>query len=244
MNYTVDLTTRINPDKLDKGSGIKVVEPDDYTKKQVKAIKKKGYKILAYLSVGTIEKDRPWYKKYQKYGLKTLEDWPDEVYADVRRTNWRCFLVDRARALKEKGFDGVWCDNIDVYSEYKSVKMYAAVKAVLKQIKAVGGYVMINGGSEWLDDSIDKKVKLKTYINGYTQEEVFSLIKDYSGKGKFVSQKKSDSKYYKTMIKKAIEQKIGGFLLEYTRDKTLKETIEKWCKKNRASYYISGDVNL
>lgn len=200
--------------------------------------------MLAYLSVGTIEKERSWFKTYSKYKLKQLDDWPNEYYIDVCKTNWRSFLVSRAKTLKKKGFDGWWCDNIDVYSEYRSSKMFAAIKTVLKQIQAIGGYVMINGGSEWLDDALDKKVVVSKIINGYTQEEVFSLIKSYSGKGKFGKQTSSDGKYYKSMIQRAIKNKVGGFCLEYTKDEALKKTIVDWCKKNKASYYISGDVNL
>lgn len=244
MRYRVYLSTKINSDKLAKGSGIIVLEPDDYTAKEIKAIKIKGYKVLGYISVGSIEKERDWYDKYKKYGLKKLENWDKEVYADVRETNWRAFLISRAKKIKAKGFDGFWCDNIDVYSEYTSVKMYSAIKTVLKQIKAVGGYVMINGGSEWLDDALDKGVAVYKIINGYTQEEVFSLITSYSGKGKFGKQNKKDGTYYRYMIKRAIKDKVGGFCLEYTRDETLKKTIINWCKANKASYYISGDVNL
>lgn len=244
MNYKVCLSTKVKHKTLKNGSGIIVLEPDDYTATTIKKIKSKGYKVLGYLSVGTIEKERPWYKKYKKYGLKTLEDWPNEMYVDVRKTNWRCFLVSRAKSIKEKGFDGWWCDNIDVYSEYKSTKMYTAIKAVLKQIKSIGGYVMINGGSEFLDDALDKKVFVSKFINGYTQEEVFSRITDYSGKGKFGKQNKDDGTYYKNMVKRAIKNKVAGFCLEYTRDKTLKKMIKEWCNKNKSSYYISEDVNL
>lgn len=244
MKYKVFLSTKVNTKTLADGPGIIVIEPEDYKEDQIKAIKAKGYKVLAYLSVGSIEKNRSWYSKYKKYGLKTLEDWPDEVYADVRKTNWRCFLVSRAKSLKEKGFDGYWCDNIDVYTEYKSTKMYAAIKAVLKQIKAVGGYLMINGGSEFLDDALDKKVAVSKIINGYTQEEVFSRITSYKGSGKFGKQNKDDGTYYKNMIKRAIKNKVAGFCLEYTRDAALKKTIKDWCDKNKSSYYISGDVNL
>lgn len=243
MTYRVYLTTKVNPAKLAEGSGIIVIEPDDYTTAQIKAIKAKGYKVLAYLSVGSIEKDRSWYKTYKKYGLRTLEDWPDEVYADVRRTNWRQFLIKRAKELKKKGFQGFWCDNLDVYEYYKSEKMFAACKAVLKQIKSLG-YTMVNGGSVWINDAIGKGVKLSDYISGYTQEEVFSRITDYSGKGKFSKQKASDRTYYQTMIKKVIKAKVEGFLLEYTRDATLKAKIKNWCKKYGASCCISGDVNL
>lgn len=244
MSYNVFLSTKVNPANLAKGKGNIVIEPEEHSVATVKAIKAKGYKVLAYLSVGTLEKERSWFKRFEKYKLKRLGDWPNEFYVDVRKTNWRFFLVDRAKSLKAKGYDGFWCDNIDVYSEYKSSKMFSAIKAVLNQIKAIGGYVMINGGSEWVDDAFDKGIKVSKYIDGYTQEEVFSRILDYSGKGKFGKQKKDDSKYYKAMLKKAIKNNVDGFCLEYTRDKKIKEQIKAWCKKNDAGYYISEDVNL
>ena len=241
MKYKVCLTARAKPVN---GSGILVIEPDDYTDKEIKALKNCGYKVLAYLSIGTIEKERPWYKKYKDCGLKKLDDWPKEVYADVRKSVWQAFVVSRAKALKKKGLDGWWCDNIDVYSEYKSKGMFVAIQTVLKTIQDLGGYVMVNGGSEWLDDALDKNLKIKNYIDGYTQEEVFSRITDYSGKGKFGKQKQGDSLYYQSMIKRVIKSGADGFLLEYTRDAKLKDQIKAWCKKNGASYYISGDVNL
>ena len=242
MTYKVYLTTK--PKSLKEGSGIIVVEPEDYEKDEIKAIKEKGYKVLAYLSVGTIEKERSWWKKYSKFKLDQLPDWPKEYYIDVRKTDWRKFLVTRAEDLLEGGYDGWWLDNIDVYSEYKSKAMFTAIAAVFQKLKAMEGYVMVNGGSEWLDDAIDRKEKLTKYINGYTQEEVFSLIKDYSGKGKFGKQKEDDRKYYQSLIKKAVKRKVQCFLLEYTRDNKLKTTIKNWCSTAKVSYYIASDVNL
>lgn len=244
MNYKVYLSTKVNPAKLEEGSGLMVLEPDDYSEKEIKAIKKKGYKVLGYLSVGTIEKERPWYKTYSKYALKTLEDWPNEKYADVRKTNWRVFLINRAKAIKKKGFDGWWCDNLDVYEYYKSTKMFAACGSVLRQIKALGGYLMVNGGSEFWDTAIDKKANLKITVSGVTQEEVFSLIKSYKGKGTFGKQKKPEGDFYKKLLKKLMNRGVGAFLLEYTRDEAVKKSIKNWCKENGASYYISEDVNL
>jgi len=244
VKYKVNLSTKVNPAKLAAGTGIIVIEPDDYTDAQIKAIKAKGYKVLAYLSVGTIEKERSWYNKYKKYGLKKLEDWPNEVYADVRKTNWRAFLVSRAKQLKKRGFDGFWCDNLDVYEYYKSEKMFAACKAVLKQIKQLG-YVMVNGGSEFWDVAMDKKVNLSSIVNGVTQEEVFSLIKKYSGKGTFGLQKASESKFYQGLLKKLLKHRVQTFLLEYTRNEVVKNKIRNFCKTYKMTgYYISGDVNL
>ena len=243
MNYKVYLSTKVNPKTLAKGTGIIVLEPDDYTKAAVAQIKNKGYKVLAYLSIGTIEKERSWYNKYKAYGLKKLEDWPNEVYADVVQKPWRDFLIERAKQLKMKGFDGWWLDNLDIYEYYKSTKMFIACNLLLKQIKKLGGYVMVNGGSEFFDYSLDNSYDI-SMVNGVTQEEVFSLITSYKGSGKFSKQKKVDKDFYEKLLRKLRKKGLDIFLLEYTRSDTLKTEIKKWAKENKASYYISGDVNL
>ena len=244
MSYRVNLTTKIDPKKLKEGSGIIVLESDDYKDSQIKAIKAKGYKVLAYLSIGTIEKDRPWFNEFKKYAKKQLEDWPREYYMNMKKTAWHKFLVSRAEILKKRGFDGWWLDNLDVYSEYKGSAEFIACYGLLQKIKKLGGYVMVNGGSEFFDDAIDRQANLNYIANGYTQEEVFSLILDYSGKGKFGKQRKDDRKFYQGLMKKLEKKGINCYCLEYTRDKELKETIKKWCKENHIGYCISEDVNL
>ena len=244
MNYQVFLTTKVNVSKIKKGSGILVIEPDDYTNNEIKALKIKGYKVLAYLSVGTIEKERDWFKTYSKYKMRQLDNWPNEYYVNITKTEWKTFLIKRAVTLMQRGFSGLWLDNLDIYSEYKTKKMYTACYGIIKTLKMyTRGYIMINGGSELLDDTLDKKYTLNI-LDGYTQEEVFSKIIDYSGKGTFNKQEKEDKKFYKTLIKKLVKNEIDCFLLEYTREKSLKNDIKTWCKNNKVNYYISEDVNL
>ena len=91
-----------------------------------------------------------------------------------------------------------------------------------------------------LQDAYDNDPELYHLV----QEEVFSRITDYDGKGKFGKQKADDKKFYQGLIKKLEKKKVNCFLLEYTRDKALKEKIKEWCKKNKVDYYISEDVNL
>lgn len=244
MYYKVCLTTKINPTKIKEGSGILVIEPDDYKDNEIKQLKNKGYKVLAYLSVGTIEKERNWFNTYSKYKLKQLEDWSNEYYINITKTAWKNFLIKRAITLSKRGFSGLWLDNIDVYSEYHNKKMYTACYGIIKALKSYSkGYIMLNGGSEFLDDTIDNKNSLNI-IDGYTQEEVFSNITNYSGTGTFGKQNSNDKKFYKTLIKKLIKKQIDCFLLEYTKDKNLKNDIKTWCKNNKVNYYISEKVNL
>lgn len=244
MVYKVYLTTKVKASTLSIGTGIIVIEPEDYTMAEIKAIKKKGYNVLAYLSAGTLEKGRSWYDKFSKQKLKRLDDWPNEWYMDIRKESWRKHILELAKFYKDMGFDGWWIDNIDVYSEYKSNEMFNAIKSLLSELRKTNSYVMINGGSEWIDDAIDRKINLTQHLNGYTQEEVFSRITNYSGKGKFGKQKDEDSKYYQSIIKKAVKVGVACFCLEYTKDTALKEVIKKWCKKYKANYYISNNVNL
>ena len=123
--------------------------------------------------------------------------------------------------------------------------MYVACYSIIKTLKVyTHGYIMLNGGSEFLDDTLDKKYLLNNIIDGYTQEEVFSQIIDYSKNGTFSKQNAEDKKFYKILIKKLIKKNIDCFLLEYSRDKNLKNDIKTWCKNNKVNYYISEDVNL
>ena len=245
MKYRVYLSTKVDPKKLAEGTGIIVIEPDDYTDTQVKAIKAKGYKVLGYLSVGTIEKERSWWAKYKKYKLKQLEDWPDEWYVDVRKSDWRNFLVNRAKALKKNGYDGIWADNLDVDEYCKSHAMFNACQIALTRLQKAVGYVMVNGGSEYFDRAMDEELDLKTMCDGVTQEEVYSRIIKYSGKGTFGEQTADMHKWYKEYMKRLKENGVQTFLLEYTRDDALKTRIKKFCSKYKMTgYYISADVDL
>ena len=316
MRYKVSLTTKLRPPQ----TGLIVVEPEDYTMAEIKALKKNGAKVLAYLSVGSVSDERPYYKQLKPYQLKRLEDWPHERYIDLRRPEVREWIQKQAKTLKGAGFDGWWLDNVDVYEEYKSTEMFNAILLTLQAIKAVGGYIMINGGKEFLTDlliphkvqlgaykdkenakKMGKNLKAKgfnaaevkmdglrkiqagafssqenadqlvkklreagfesakritlfdgkpsAYIDGVTQEEVFSLITDYDAKvdgkkGIFDRQSTEQSEAYQAHIRRLIKAGIDAFLLEYTRNNTLRLRIIAFCTTVGATACISDDVDL
>lgn len=311
MKYTVSLTTKLKPPQ----TGMIVIEPEDYTMAEIKALKKSGAKVLAYLSIGSVSDERPYYKQLKPYQLKRLEDWPHERYIDLRRAQVREWIQKQAKTFKGAGFDGWWLDNVDVYEEYKSTEMFNAILLTLQAVKAVGGYVMINGGMAFLTDlMIPHKVQLGAYkdktnakrmmkaleakgfsaalvemddltkvqagafsgkdnadqrvqelhdagfptakrislhsgkpsafVDGVTQEEVFSLITDYNGHGEFGQQSQAESEAYQSHIRRLKKNGIEPFLLEYTRSNTLKLRIKAFCDTVGAVACISDDVNL
>lgn len=245
------LTTKATPKKLGKTKQktLLVIQPEDYKKEQILALRAAGYTLLGYLSVGSISDQRKYYSKLKPYRLSKLEDWPHEWYIDLRKGFVRDFLVNRAKELSNLGFDGWWLDNLDVYEYHKSKDMYNSIIILLKRIRAINSskYIMINGGSQFLDKLMDNDSTHKsiTYINGVTQEEVYSFIKDYSGKGKFGQQKKDMHSWYKSYIKRLLRHNLQAFLLEYTKSSSLKTRIKNFCNKYKVTgYYISEDVDL
>ena len=180
------MTTKV---KSSSGSGLLAIEPEDYTAAEVQALKRAGNVMLAYLNTGAIENYRSYYKQLEKYTLRKLDDWEHERYLDVCQSAVQDWLINRGMALLNAGYDGIWADNIDVYEEYPSDSAYKGITRILQALYP-HGYIMINGGMEYMLRAISQKARV---AHGVTQEEVFSLITDYSGKGTFGAQISSES---------------------------------------------------
>lgn len=245
-SYKVSLTTKVQPKDVTSGM-LLAIEPEDYTKAEVAALKAKGATVIGYLSAGSVSDERSYYKTLKDHTLDPLPDWPHEKYLDLRRTAVRDWCVARAKEIKAEGFDGWWIDNLDVYEEYKSSAMYEAVGSILTKIKALGGYVMVNGGMEYLQKAMDADSGHAGpgNIDGVTQEEVFSRITSYKGTGEFGSQDSKDSASYQSHLVRCIRHKMQAFLLEYTKDNVLKQRMRAFCtEKGVAGCCVSDTVDL
>jgi len=93
------------------GYDLVVVEPDETNARRVKQLRDRGKIVLAYLSIGTIERYRFWYRAVRKYRLK---DKFDEYYARPNRAGYRRIMLRVARRyLRRKKVDGLFLDNTD-----------------------------------------------------------------------------------------------------------------------------------
>ena len=249
VNYQVYLEGKLKPSKLKKGSGIIVLEPDDNSsKKDIEAIKKKGYTVLGYISVGSYEGERKnqtfngkkYYKGLGKYAADKMDGWPED-YAKVEATGWQKYLLARAKSIKAVGYDGIWADNLDVY-EYrgKTSKIYSACKKILSSLKKYG-YVMVNGGQIFFEAAMNKGDNLKSMVDGVTQEEVITQQVENGGGYSFKAQESGMTKDRKDYMNKLHSRGIQTFLLEYTKSKSLKNKVKKFAKDNNITgYYVSG----
>ena len=189
-----------------------------------------------------------YYDDYESLTFKDYDNWPDERWMDVTNQGWQDLMVSLAQSFKNEGAFGVYMDNVDVYSVAKEENMNyqafgTAIKNMINRVSALGLKVLVNGGAEYFDDMNDVNDNVFDSVWAYHQEEVFSLIEDYD-ENVFTTQNEEDKTYYQEIasIFKAKDKQV--FLLEYTTNNSLQETIKNYCDSNGYHYYISTTVDL
>lgn len=115
VSFDWDLDDLADGDSFDAD----VVDVDAFTTSaaQVAWLHAQGKKVIAYLSVGTIENYRP------DAGLLPSEvvgrvypEWPDERWLDIRQPEkLKPWLYSRINMILAKGFDAIEPDNLDSY---------------------------------------------------------------------------------------------------------------------------------
>lgn len=105
----------------------KIIDIDAFsaTKELVAAFHAKGIKVIAYVSVGTIENYRPDANLLPAEIIgKVYPEWPDERFLNLREIQkMKAFITSRFDMIKEKGFDGIEPDNIDAYNAENGFKL-------------------------------------------------------------------------------------------------------------------------
>jgi len=83
----------------------------------VKKLHDQGRKVICYLSVGSYEDWRDDAKNFPAAVLgNDYPGWPGEKFVDIRAQALRDIMAARFDICKQKGFDGIEPDNMDVYT--------------------------------------------------------------------------------------------------------------------------------
>ncbi|MDO5133926.1 MAG: endo alpha-1,4 polygalactosaminidase [Eubacteriales bacterium] len=219
-----------------------VIDAQHYTAAEIKKLKSGGRKVYTYISIGSIENYRSYYKRFKKYSLGNYDNWPDEKWVDVSKKAWQDFMVNELVAnLRKKGVDGLWVDNTDVYYEYPRTNIFNGLVNILTRCHNKKIPIIINGGDVFVSKLISVgKAKI---IDGVMQEEVLTAITGYNS-NKFSRQTKEDRAYYEAYLKRVKKAGRSIALLEYTKSASMRKEIINYCKKHGYSYYISNNVAL
>jgi len=104
---------------IDKTVNVNVYDIDgfDNDASVVNALHAQGRKVICYLSVGSYEDWRPDAKSFPAAVLgNEYPGWPGERFVDIRAKALREIMAARLDLCRQKGFDGIEPDNMDVYA--------------------------------------------------------------------------------------------------------------------------------
>lgn len=227
--------------KLD-GYKTVVIEPSNFSKSDIEQVHKDGKFVYGYLNVGSIEKFRSYYKDFKSLSLGTYENWPDERWIDVTASDWQKFIVQElGKKYADKGIDGFFIDNTDVYYQYPTEGTFHALCSIMRGLKGYKLKVLINGGDSFVSRCIDENIA-KDLFDGINQECVFTSI-DFDNKS-YGIQARDETKRYKEYLSKVKKAGLEVYLLEYGAGRSIQEMIDEYCKQNDFKYYDAESLEL
>jgi uncharacterized protein (TIGR01370 family) len=205
----------------------------------------RGKSLLGYISLGEVEKYRPYYEKMDRQGilLGTNKNWPDSRYVDLRDPRWsRRVIENLIPAILHKGFNGIFLDTLDnaAHLERQDPKKYKGMAdAAVQLVKAIRRnypriVIMMNRGYDILP-------RVARDIDIVLGESVYS---DYDFKTKTyqrVPKKRYELQVRSLKAARAADPNLKIFTLDYWRPEDRKgiERIYRTQRRNGFEPYVS-----
>ncbi len=219
-----------------------VIDAQYFTKKDIESLHQNGTKVYTYLNIGSVENFREYYKTYEKFTIGKYEHWDEEKWVDVSVPAWQKFIEQLSKKLFEKGVDGFFIDNCDVYYYAPRKSIFEGLTAILQNIMTLKKAVIINVGDTYVTKYRERYGAVDHIMTGVNQESVWSGI-DFD-KGTFNEQTRETREYYSKYLEACKADGMEVYLLEYTTDEKLIQKIKKYCKEKNFHFYISNSLEL
>ena len=93
-----------------------VIDADNFSADDIRQLHSQGNKMIySYLNVGSLESFRDYYPEFKDITIGDYENWPEEKWIDVTDEGWQDHIAKTAKSYANKGVDGLFLDNLDVY---------------------------------------------------------------------------------------------------------------------------------
>ena len=225
-----------------KGIKTLVIDAEFFSQEDIAQLHKNGnVHIFSYLNIGSIETFRDDYAAFADIALGHYENWDEEQWVNVADKRWQKRIKYKAQLLSQKGIDGFFLDNTDVYYQYHTAAIYQGLITLLHEIHTENKPIIINGGDTFITEAMQQD-SIKGIIHGVNQESVFTEIhfKDNT----FGAKPVEDRAYFMEYLAQCKTYGLTVYLLEYGATKKLTEEIKAYCKRNGFTYDISYSVEL
>lgn len=241
-DYGVFLNADASSLKQLKNYDLIVIDAQYFNKSDIELLHQNGTRVYTYLNIGSIENFREYYTTYEKLTIGRYEHWDEEKWVDVADPDWQKFIEQLSQELFEKGVDGFFIDNCDVYYYAPRESIFEGLTAILQNIMTFDKAVIINGGDTYVTEYRERYGAIDHIMTGVNQESVWSAI-DFD-KGTFYEQTKETRDYYCNYLEACQADGMDVYLLEYTTDKKLIQKIKKYCNEHDFHFYISNSLEL
>lgn len=234
----------IDASEIDKLEGYRtvVIDAQYFSSEDIKLLHEKGTIVYTYLNIGSLEDFREYYEEYQDIALGEYENWEQEQWVDVSDVRWQQFVQELAAALFEKGVDGFFIDNCDVYYYYPDEKIFSGLTEILRAVMALEKAVVINGGDAYITAYRQMHGSAADIMTAVNQEEVFSCY-DFE-RAAFGRNTEEEQDYFSAYVEACKADGMEVYLLEYTRDGELMKEIQDYCSAQGFRYYIADSIEL
>lgn len=221
-----------------------VIDAEYYSQEEIEILHNNGIKVYSYLNVGSIETFRDYYVTYKHLILGEYEDWTGEYWVNVSEPEWKDHIIEEAGLLTEKGVDGFFLDNTDVYDQYHSTEIFQGLIAIVNELERYQKDILVNGGDIFVTESILNAETPLIKITGVNQECVFTSI-DFDN-NKLTSQNPDTSQYYQSYLEQCSKAGLSVYLTEYAENskEDLWKSIDEYCDKHQYTYFISPSIQL
>lgn len=241
-DYGVFLNADASSLKQLKKYDLIVIDAQYFNKSDIELLHQNGTRVYTYLNIGSIENFREYYTTYEKLTIGRYEHWDEEKWVDVADPDWQKFMKQLSQELFEKGVDGFFIDNCDVYYYAPRESIFEGLTAILQNIMTFDKAVIINGGDTYVTEYRERYGAIDHIMTGVNQESVWSAI-DFD-KGTFYEQTKETRDYYCKYLEACQADGMDVYLLEYTTDKKLIQKIKKYCNEHDFHFYVSNSLEL
>ena len=232
------------PDKAMNLKGIKtlVIDAEFFSEEEVARLHANGNtNILSYLNIGSIETFRDDYAAFADTALGDYENWDEEKWVNVADKRWQKRIKSKAQLLLQKGIDGFFLDNADVYYQYQTPEIYQGLMSLLYEIHQEHKPIIINGGDTFITEAMLHN-SLKGVVTGVNQESVFTEI--HFKTHTFGVKSAEEREYFLEYLAQCKTYGLTVYLLEYGANKKLEKEIKAYCERNGFIYDISHSLQL
>ncbi len=220
-------------DRIDRLSNfdLVIVQPEEYSKKEIEILKKHKTIVLAYLSLGEVS------ERYLKYAKGCIvgknKNW-NTYYVNVSCKKWQNFILNEAiPSILNKGFDGLLLDCVDVDKMTTKRGMVSLIKKIRQKYPDI--ILIQNRGFSIINETAP-------YVNGVLFE-CFTTHYNWSSK-KYELWKGEDLKWIGVKARELLRIKKKYGLVVLTLDYAENESLREVCLKHAEKYgfipYISN----